>query len=156
MIELHRVIDLDAAPGAVWERLWNVPALAACIPGCDAVETVEAQRRYRATIRDKVGPFRIAIPLEVAVEATPPSRLAITASGRDAVLGSPVKLTLVASIEPGRGGGARLALDGRGEVGGKLAALGQGVIDRKTRDILDRFASNLTALFARGSGAAAV
>jgi uncharacterized protein len=156
VIELRRVIDLAAEPAAVWERLWDVPALAACIPGCDAVETVEAQRRYRATIRDKVGPFRIAIPLEVAVETTPPTRLAVTASGRDSVLGSPVKLTLVASVEPAGNGGTRLALEGQGEVGGKLAALGQGVIDRKTRDILDRFAANLTAWFSRGSDAAAV
>jgi carbon monoxide dehydrogenase subunit G len=156
MIELRRVIDLAVAPAAVWERLWDVPALAACIPGCDTVETLEARRRYRATIRDRVGPFRIAIPLEVAVEPTPPTRLAVTASGRDAVLGSPITLTLVATIAPGDAGGARLALDGRGEVGGKLAALGQGVIERKTRDILDRFAANLTALFARGGDAAAV
>jgi carbon monoxide dehydrogenase subunit G len=148
VIELRRVIDLGAAPGAVWERLWDVPALAACIPGCDGVETVEAQRRYRATIRDRVGPFRIAIPLEVAVEPTPPTRLAVTATGRDSALGSPVKLALVATIAPGATGGARLALDGHGEVGGKLAALGQGVIDRKTRDILDRFAANLAALMA--------
>jgi carbon monoxide dehydrogenase subunit G len=156
LIELRRVIDLAVTPDAVWERLWDVPALAACIPGCDAVETVEAQRRYRATIRDKVGPFRIAIPLEVAVEPAPPTRLTVTAHGRDSVLGSPVTLTLVASIEPAGNGGARLALDGHGEVGGRLAALGQGVIDRKTRDILERFATNLTALFARGSDAAAV
>lgn len=152
MIELRRVIELGVEPAAVWEQLWDVPALAACIPGCDAVETVEAQRRYRATIRDKVGPFRIAIPLEVAVEPTPPTRLALTATGRDTVLGSPIKLSLVATIAPGALGGARLALEGQGEVGGKLAALGQGVIERKTRDILDRFATNLTALFAAPRG----
>jgi len=156
LIELRRVIDLGVAPDAVWERLWDVPALAACIPGCDAVEAVEAQRRYRATIRDKVGPFRISIPLEVAVEATPPARLVVSATGRDSVLGSPVRLRLVATIAAGAAGGARLSLEGHGEVGGKLAALGQGVIDRKTRDILDRFASNLAALFSTGSDAAAV
>ena len=152
LIELRRVIELGVEPAVVWDRLWDVPVLAACIPGCDAVETVEAQRRYRATIRDKVGPFRIAIPLEVAVDPTPPTRLALTATGRDAVLGSPITLSLVATVAAGAPGGTRLALEGRGEVGGKLAALGQGVIERKTRDILDRFATNLTALFAAPRG----
>ncbi|HEU4369118.1 MAG TPA: SRPBCC domain-containing protein [Methylomirabilota bacterium] len=152
MIDLRRVIDLAVEPAVVWERLWDVPALAACIPGCDAVETVEAERRYRATIRDKVGPFRIAIPLEVAVDPTPPTRLGLSATGRDAALGSPIKLSLVATIATGARGGTRLVLEGRGEVGGKLAALGQGVIERKTRDILDRFATNLTALFAAPRG----
>jgi carbon monoxide dehydrogenase subunit G len=156
VIELRRVIELGVSPDALWERLWDVSALAACIPGCDAVETLEARRRYRATIRDRVGPFRIVIPLEVAVDPVPPSRLALTATGRDAALGSPVKLTLVATLGPGPAGGARLALDGQGEVGGKLAALGQGLTERKARDILDRFATNLAALLSAGGDAAAV
>ncbi len=65
MTELHRVIELAASPIAVWERLWDIHALAGCIPGCGDVEAIEERRRYRATIRDKVGPFRIAIPLEI-------------------------------------------------------------------------------------------
>jgi uncharacterized protein len=155
LIELRRVIDLGAEPAAVWRRLWDVPALARCIPGCDTVETVEAQRRYRATIRDRVGPFRITIPLDVSVEATPPEALRVSASGRDGVLGSPVKVVLAVTLAP-VAGGTRLTLEGHGQVGGKLAALGQGVIDRKTRDVLERFAASLAALFAGGSGAAAV
>jgi carbon monoxide dehydrogenase subunit G len=156
MVELRRTVDLPAPPEAVWKTLWDVPALAACIPGCGAVEAVEVERRYRATIRDRVGPFRIAIPLDVVVEATPPLRLAVTASGRDAALGSPVRVALVVGLEPLDGGGTRLAIDGQGEVGGKLGALGQGMIDRKTRDVLDRFAANLAGLFAPDAGAPAV
>jgi hypothetical protein len=156
MIVLRRVIALPAPPEAVWRRLWDVEALAGCVPGCERVETIEAQRRYRATIRDRVGPFRVTIPLEVEVEPAPPARLTITASGRDATLGSPVRLALVTTVEPADGGGTRLTLDGEGDVGGKLAALGQGVIDRRTRDVLDRFATNLAGLFARDDDAAAV
>jgi len=156
VIELRRVIDVAAQPEVVWRRLWDVPALARCIPGCEGVETVEAERRYRATIRDRVGPFRIAIPLDVRVESTPPAQLSLTAAGRDSALGSPVTVTLAVSLTPGAGGGTRLTLAGQGDVGGKLAALGQGVIDRKTREILDRFAGNLAGLFADGPDAAAV
>jgi carbon monoxide dehydrogenase subunit G len=156
LIELRRVIDLAAAPDVVWRRLWDVPALARCIPGCEGVETVEAQRRYRATIRDRVGPFRIAIPLDVQVDATPPTRLSVKAAGRDSVLGSPVTVALAVTLTPAGAGGSRLAVEGQADVGGKLAALGQGVIDRKTREILDRFAGNLAGLFADGPDAAAV
>ena len=63
--EIRRVIELTAPPGAVWQRLWDIHALAGCIPGCGDVEAIEEHRRYRATIRDQVGPFRIAIPLEI-------------------------------------------------------------------------------------------
>jgi len=154
VIELRRVIALAAAPSAVWRRLWDVPRLAACIPGCDGVETLEAERRYRATIRDRVGPFRLAIPLDVQVEATAPIRLVVDASGRDGVLGSPVTVHLTVTLEAGAAGGTRVALVGQADVGGKLAALGQGVIERKTRETLDRFATNLATLFEGGDAAA--
>ena len=138
----------------MWERLWDIHALAGCIPGCGDVEAIEERRRYRATISDRVGPFRIAVPLEILVEASPPERLAISASGRDATLGSPVKVALTVTFDGAPEGGTRLALDGDVQIGGKLATLGQGVIQRRTRDVLDQFAANLGALF-RSPGDAA-
>ena len=156
MIELRRRLDLSAPPATVWETLWDVPALARCIPGCGDVTATEERKRYRATVRDRVGPFTIAIPLDVTVTASAPaSTLTVRASGRDSALGSPVTVALTVTLEPSDGGTA-LAIDGRAEVGGKLATLGQGVIQRKTRDILDRFATNLTALLQGRTGAAAV
>jgi carbon monoxide dehydrogenase subunit G len=149
LTELHRVIELTAAPAAVWERLWDIHALARCIPGCGDVEAIEERRRYRATISDRVGPFRIAVPLEILVEAAPPERLAISASGRDATLGSPVKVGLAVALTGGPDRGTRLAIDGDVQIGGKLATLGQGVIQRRTKDVLDQFAANLATLFQR-------
>ena len=147
MTELRRVIELAASPGAVWERLWDIRDLAGCIPGCGDVEAIEERRRYRATIRDRVGPIRIAIPLEILVEATPPERLVVSASGRDSTLGSPVKVALTVTLAGGTAGGTRLVLDGQAQIGGKLATLGQGVIQRRTKDVLDQFAANLAGLF---------
>jgi carbon monoxide dehydrogenase subunit G len=144
VIDLARALDLPVAPAEAWSALWNVPAVARCLPGCEDVQELEPQRRYRATVKDKVGPFTVAIPLDVAVQsAEAEHHVRIEATGRDAVLGSPVRMSLTARLTPGRDGGSRLALDGRAEVGGKLAALGQAVIHRKTRDILDAFARNL-------------
>lgn len=147
MTELRRIIELPAAPAVVWERLWDISALASCIPGCDGVESVEERKRYRATIRDRVGPFRIAIPLDVTVDDTAPDRLSITATGRDATLGSPVKVGLTVTLEPRSDGGSCLRVTGQADIGGKLAALGQGVIQRKTKDVLDQFATNLETSF---------
>src|SRR5262245_3959696 len=138
MTELRRVIELPAAPAVVWEHLWDISALASCIPGCDGVEPVEERKRYRATIRDRVGPFRIVIPLDVRIEGTAPDRLSLVASGRDAALGSPVKVGLTVTLEARSGGGSYLRVTGQAEIGGKLAALGQSVVQQKTRDVLDR------------------
>jgi carbon monoxide dehydrogenase subunit G len=144
VIDLARTLELPAAPAEAWAALWDIPAVARCLPGCQEVEEVEPRRRYRATVRDRVGPFTVAIPLDVSVESTEAEHhLRVEATGRDAILGSPVRMSLTARLTPGADGGSRLALDGRAEVGGKLAALGQAAIHRKTRDVLDAFARNL-------------
>ena len=144
MIELARTIELPLPPDAAWTALWDVPAVARCLPGCQSVEEVEPRRRYRATVKDRVGPFSVTIPLDVTVEPSEADRaLTITATGRDSALGSPVRMSLAARLTPGANGGSCLALDGRAEIGGKLAALGQAVMHRKTRDTLDAFARQL-------------
>ncbi len=156
MIDLARVIELPAVPAAVWSTLWDFTKLAPCIPGCGDVEEVEPRRRYRATVRERVGPFKVEVPLEILVEAMEAgSRLGVKASGRDSVLSSPVKLSMIVTLAAHETG-TSLALQGKAEVGGKLAALGQGVIHRKTRDILNEFATNLDRLLRGQTGAAAV
>jgi uncharacterized protein len=146
MIELQRVVDVPAAPTAVWDALWDVPAVARCIPGCGDVETVEERARYRAQVRDRIGPFTVTVPMELVVESAEPARsVRMRAAGRDALLGSPVRVVLGVTLEP-TDAGTRLTLDGRGDVGGKLAGLGAGVLQRHTRDLLDQFAGNLARL----------
>jgi carbon monoxide dehydrogenase subunit G len=156
VISLNRVIDLPASREKTWTLLWDVGALAGCLPGCEDVIEIEPRRRYRATIRDRVGPFRVSIPLDVGVETVVDGeRLTFAASGRDSALGSPVKVRLAVALADATGG-VRLTLDGEGELGGKLAMLGQAVATRKARETLDRFAENLTRLLGGGAGAAAV
>lgn len=156
MIELERDIRLPVAPADAWKALWDVAALAGCIPGCGEVEEIEPRRRYRAVVRDRVGPFKVTIPLDVVIDAIDEgARLSVTASGRDSMLGSPVKVRMTVALDPADGG-TRLALRGAGEVGGKLAALGQAVTQRKTRETLDRFAVNLERLLGGAGDAAAV
>jgi carbon monoxide dehydrogenase subunit G len=147
MIDLARTIDLPVAPGEAWTALWDVPAVARCLPGCEDVQEIEPQHRYRATVKDKVGPFTVSITLDVTVNPSEAEHLLrVSATGRDSVLGSPVRMSMTACLTPAAAGGSHLVLDGRAEVGGKLAALGQAVIHRKTRDVLDTFARNLGAM----------
>jgi uncharacterized protein len=144
VIDIARTIDLPVTPAEAWTALWDVPAVARCLPGCEDVQEIEPQHRYRATVRDKVGPFSVVITLDVTVNPSEAEHLLrVTATGRDSILGSPVRMSMTACLTPGAAGGSHLVLDGRAEVGGKLAALGQAVIHRKTRDVLDTFARNL-------------
>jgi len=151
MIDLARVIELPVAVSEVWSALWNVQQMAGCIPGCQDAEAVEPSQRYRATVRDRVGPYRVEIPIDVtADELEAGTRLAIKASGRDTVLQSHVKVSMIIALAP-NGAGTSLTLHGKAEVGGKLAALGRSVVQRKTHDVLSEFTANFDRLFKRQS-----
>jgi carbon monoxide dehydrogenase subunit G len=157
VIDLARTIDLAVTPAQAWAALWDVPAVARCVPGLQEVQEVppsgitrrdEPRHRYRATVKDKVGPFAVSITLDVTVDPSEAEHLLrVSATGRDSILGSPVRMSMTACLTPAAGG-CHLVLNGRAEVGGKLAALGQAVIHRKTRDVLDTFARNLGTLLA--------
>jgi uncharacterized protein len=150
VIDLARTIDLPVPPAQAWTALWDVPAVARCLPGMHDVQEIEPQHRYRATVKDKVGPFSVAITVDVTVNPSEEEHLLrVSATGRDSILGSPVRMSMTACLTPSAAGGSHLVLDGHAEVGGKLAALGQAVIYRKTRDVLDTFARNLGTMLSR-------
>jgi len=156
MIDFARVIELPLAPGAIWSGLWDIRGLARCIPGCQDTQEVEPRRRYRATVRERIGPYGVEIPIEVIVDSLEEGvRLAVKASGRDSVLSSAVKVSLIAAVAA-RDSGASLTVQGKLEVSGKLAALGEAVLQRKTRDVLGEFAANLERFLTGQDATAAV
>lgn len=138
-MKVEREVRIAAPPEAVWAFLWDVPRLAACIPGARDVRTVEAGKRYTAVVAEKVGPFKVQFPLEIEVlETRPPARLRARAGGRDASVDALVKVDLDVALAP-LDGGTALSLSAEIAVLGKLGTLGHGVIVRKGAEIVDRF-----------------
>jgi len=144
-MKVEREIAIRAARENVWGFLWDVPRLAACIPGATDVRTVEEKKRYAALVGEKVGPFRVEFPLEIEVlEAEAPERLRARAGGRDGKVDGVVKVELDLRLtEAGSGTMLRLAADI--SVLGKLGTLGHSVIVRKGNEIVERFAAALQA-----------
>jgi uncharacterized protein len=144
-MKVERDIGVQAAPERVWSFLWDVPRVAACIPGARDVRTVEAGKRYAAVVGEKVGPFRVQFPLDIeVVEVEPPTHLHARAGGRDTKVDGLVKVELDVALRPvDEGTALRLVADI--EVLGKLGTLGHSVIVRKGTEIVDRFASAVRA-----------
>ncbi len=148
-MKVEREIHVAATPADVWAFLWDVPRLAACIPGARDVRTVEPGARYAAVVAERVGPFRLEVPLDIeVVEATPPERLRARAGGRDPAVDGLVKLDLDVAVAPAADG-ATLRLAAEVMVLGKLGTLGHGVIVRKSTEVIDRFAAALRAALER-------
>jgi carbon monoxide dehydrogenase subunit G len=144
-VHLEHELVVAAPPPRVWETVWDIVGVSRCIPGCGEVMEIEPRRRYRATIESRVGPFRVTMPVEVTVDESRAGRLGLAAAGRDVALGSPVRLALELGVDP-LTPGSRIQITGRAEVGGKLGALGQGLVERKAREILAAFATALGRL----------
>jgi len=144
-VKVEREVTIAAPREAVWNFLWDVPRLAACIPGAKDVQTLEERRRYTAVVADKVGPFKVQFPLTIeVVDVQAPERLRARANGRDAAVDGLVKVDLDVAVTPAETGTAlKVAADI--SVLGKLGTLGHSVIVRKGTDIVDRFTAAVRA-----------
>jgi hypothetical protein len=144
-MRVEREIAIHAPVETVWTFLWDVPRLAACVPGAKDVRTIEAGRRYAAVVGEKIGPFTVQFPLTIDVlEVEAPAHLRARAGGRDASVDGLVKVEIdVALRAVDAGTSLRLTTDIN--VLGKLGALGHSVIVRKGNDIVDRFGAAIRA-----------
>jgi len=139
-VKVEREIHIAVPRDRVWAFLWDVPRMAACIPGASDVHALEDGKRYAAVVADKVGPFRVKFPLQIEVlEAQPPERLRARAGGRDAAVDGLVKVDLDVALAEAGGGGTTMRLAADISVLGKLGTLGHSVIVRRGNDIVDRF-----------------
>ena len=144
-MKVEREIGIRAPRQTVWDFLWDVPRLAACVPGARDVRTLEDGKRYAAVVSEKVGPFRLQVPLHIDVlEVEPPARLRARAGGRDPSVDGLVKVDLDVSLSAAPDG-TSLRLVADISVLGKLGTLGHSVIVRKGTEIVDRFTDALRA-----------
>jgi carbon monoxide dehydrogenase subunit G len=141
-MRVAREVALTVPTERVWEALWDVPRMVACVPGCVEAREVEPRRRYRARMSQKVGPIALSVPLDILVTQETPGRLAVEARGRDGLLAAEVQMSVRLGVEAAEAG-SRLAVEAEGRVLGKLGALGAGVIQRRAEELIDEFTARL-------------
>jgi carbon monoxide dehydrogenase subunit G len=151
-MKIEKEIAVSVPPEKVWAFLWDVERLARCLPGCRDVRTITPGERYEALVSERVGPFKVQFPLEIQVtEVDAPRRLKAQASGRDASMGSTLRLTLDIRVEAAEGG-SRLIIASEATISGALGTLGAGMIERKADGMMTEFASTIRRELEAGSG----
>jgi carbon monoxide dehydrogenase subunit G len=141
-MRLTREVSLAATPERVWQTLWDVPRMVACVPGCVEAREVEPRRRYQARMSQKVGPIAMSVPLDIRVTEPAPDRLMIEARGRDGLLAAEVQMSVRLAVEAA-GAGSRLRIEAEGRVLGKLGVLGASVIQRRAEELVDEFTARV-------------
>ena len=124
----------------VWEALNDAEILKRCIPGCESLERV-GDAQFAAVATAKVGPVKARFKGQVTLtDLDPPNGYRISGEGTGGVAGF-AKGGAKVRLEDADGG-TRLAYDVEAQVGGKLAQIGQRLINGAAKKMADDFFAN--------------
>lgn len=146
---------IPATQQVVWEALNDPEALKASIPGCESVDKV-SDTQYTARLVMSIGPVKAKFTGDVTLsEIDAPNGYTITGKGSGGAAGfgkGSARVTLI-----GEDNSTVLRYAANASVGGKLAQIGQRLVDSAAKKMADEFFTNFTAyLTAKGVAAAAV
>ena len=134
---------IAAPPQKVWEGLNDPAILRVCIPGCEQLDKL-SPTEFVATARLKIGPLSAAFKGKVTLsELAPPTRCRLSGEGQGGVAGF-AKGDAEVVLTP-EGTGTVLSYSAKASVGGKLAQIGQRLIDGAAKQIADDFFKRFAA-----------
>ena len=135
----ERTLEVERGPEEVWKTLTDVQRVAAWVSIVESVTEQEPLARYRAVLKDQVGPFKLRADLEITCPRVVAGELVeIRASGEDRQIGSRISVDATLSLLPAEQG-SMIRVAGTYEVAGRVATLGSGTINRKATKIIEQF-----------------
>ena len=138
---IEQTFVINAPAQQVWDFLFDIPRMSACMPGVESVTAVD-DKTYEGRLKVKVGPISAQFGGKVTlVEVEAPHRLVAKAEGSDARTASLVSATFGSTLKPLSEDTTEIAYQIDVAVRGLLGRYGQGVM----REV----AKNMTARFAR-------
>lgn len=142
----QRVVPVER--GRLWDFLMDVPRVARCVPGVEAVEAAD-DGTFRGRLGVRLGPIRLALDGTMAVEERDQSawRARMRADASDRRLGGGVRARMTLSLTA-VDGGTSLQIETDLAVLGKIGEFGQPVIRKKADALLEEFAANVASALA--------
>jgi carbon monoxide dehydrogenase subunit G len=146
-MEITQTRLVPASPERVWEALNDPEVLKACVPGCETFERT-GENAYRATVAAKVGPVaaRFTGKLELA-DVAPPTGYTLKFEGQGGAAGFANGSARV-ELTPADGGHTALSYAVKAQVGGKLAQIGNRLVDAAAAKLADDFFARFAAALA--------
>jgi len=99
-LQFQKDVEIRAPREKVWNFIWDVDRFISCLPGCKDAKTIEAGKRYSATMVEKVGPFKVEFPTTIEVlETEKLTRIKAQAAGTDNKISSRMKVELEVNLK---------------------------------------------------------
>lgn len=144
---------IAAPPEKVWAALVDPEVLKSCIPGCDTMERT-GENEYRATVAAKVGPVSARFTGRMQmVDVTPPTGYTLKFDGQGGAAGVASDSAQV-TLAPVEGGQTTLSYAVKAQVGGKLAQIGNRLVDGAAMKLADDFFARFSERVAPASAEA--
>src|SRR2546423_15663704 len=130
-------VQLAANRQVVWAKLNDPTVLKSCIPGCELLEE-SSESEFQAVATVKVGPVKARWKGKVRLsDLDPPNSYRISGEGEGGVAGFAKGGALVSLAD--KEGGTLLTYNVEAQIGGKLAQLGQRLINSAAKKTADDF-----------------
>lgn len=136
-------VQLPATREVVWAKLNEADVLKVCIPGCDELNKT-SDTEFQAVVTTKIGPVKARFKGKVQLtDLDPPNGYKISGEGEGGVAGFAKGGATVLLTE--KDGGTLLTYNVEAHIGGKLAQLGQRLINGVAKKMADDFFKNFAA-----------
>jgi uncharacterized protein len=136
-------VQLPATQEAVWAKLNDPEVLRVCIPGCESLEKL-SDTEFQAVATNKIGPVKARFKGKVRLsDLDPPNGYRISGEGDGGVAGF-AKGGATVTLQP-KDGGTLLSYNVEAQIGGKLAQIGQRLINGAAKKLADQFFAKFAA-----------
>src|SRR5215469_808862 len=143
-------VQLPAPREVVWAKLNDPEVLKACIPGCEELQKV-SDTEFQAVATQKIGPVKAKFKGRVNLtDLDPPNGYRISGQGDGGVAGF-AKGGATVKLSP-KDGGTLLSYDVEAQIGGKLAQLGQRLVNGAAKKVADDFFQRFAAAVSPAGG----
>ena len=145
-MEIKNEFRIPAPRDKVWRALNDPEVLAQCIPGCQEIDKI-SETEFTAKVMFRVGPVRAPFKGRVTLsDVDPPNSYKISGQGQSGVAGfargeATVRLS-------GEGDATTLDYEAHAVVGGKLAQIGQRLLDATAQKLAKEFFDAFSQLVA--------
>jgi len=132
---------LAVTPDRAWQALNDPEVLAACIPGCEKLEPID-EDRMKAVLALRVGPLAATFHGQVRLsERVHPARYTLHFEGQGGAVGFGSGTAQVV-LDPHEQG-CEIVYTVQAKVGGKIAQMGQRLIDGVAKSLAETFFQRL-------------
>jgi len=130
-------VQLPAPRETVWAKLNDPAVLKACIPGCEELNVI-GENQFQAVATTKIGPVKARFKGKVQLtDLDPPNGYKISGEGEGGVAGFAKGGATVTLAD--KDGGTLLSYNVDAQIGGKLAQLGQRLVNGAAKKTADEF-----------------